>query len=125
MVTYTTQESNYPLTPEGVHEFEIVRAEDHTNKNTGKKSLLVEFNYTDSETMEEMRHTEFVLLTVSTGDKFRVLSDLMLLVGLDPTTEGGQFDEEKLVGKKGKMRIKHETWEGKKNAKIMEISKKA
>lgn len=125
MVTYTTQESNFTITPEGEYEFEITSAGEYTNPNTGKKSLQVDFKYLNPDTMEEMIHTDFVLLMVSTGDRFGVLSDLMRLVGFDPETEGGQFDEEKLIGKKGKMRIGHSTFEGKKKANVLSVSKKS
>lgn len=121
MIDYTTSDNNFDLAPEGWLDFEITKADKYTNPTSGKTTLQTEFNYLDSETLETKKLTDFILLIVSSGDKFRVFSDLLLLAGVQPESKGS-VDESKFIGLKGRMRIAHETYKDKTQAKIMELA---
>ena len=116
MVAYKTQESNFDLTPSGTYTGEITSVEEYNSPN-GKNKLIVKFVYADPETLEPKEHTEFVNPVISSGDGFRVFSDLMLCAGVMPEAEGS-FDESKLVGVKCAFTVKHREYQGKTYANI-------
>lgn len=125
MYEYTVNDNNYTLTPIGWHDFDLVSMEPFNQPNK-KPKLKGGFLYSHPETMEDMIHTDFILLTVSTGDGFRTFSDLLNLAGIKPEEKNGSGNEDDFINLKGRMRIEHRTYKDKEgkdkiSAQIQEI----
>ena len=112
---YTTAEPQFKLAPEGTFKATITDVSDWNNPE-GQNKLVVEFTFSDPDTLDEIKKKEFINPVISEGDGFRVFGDLVALVNPTPIPEG-EFNEQELLNKECEITIKHTQGKGKHEGK--------